>query len=64
MAKSFNKTYAMTIKFSRDDGKDLLDTDLHSEQLRKVLREGIVSHYGNASLGMVSSHIVGEISET
>jgi len=56
MAKSFNKTYSMTLKFSRDDGEDLADSDLRATQLRKIIREGIV--------GEISSHIVGEISET
>ena len=64
MAKSFNKTYSMTLKFSRDDGEDLADSDLRATQLRKIIREGIVSSFGNASMGEISSHIVGEISET
>ena len=57
------KTYSISIKYSRDDGETLLETDLKFTELRKVILEAI-NGVVPISQGITSAHIVGEVSET
>lgn len=63
MAKEIRKTYSITIKYSRDDGADLSPTDLEFTELRKKILERIAKIVP-ISQGILSAHIVGEISES
>lgn len=62
MATSFNKTYTLTVKYSRDDGKALADTDLEATELRKHVKKA-VGEVVPVSRGILSAHIVGTVSE-
>ena len=63
MAQSFNKTYSITVKYQRDDLATLTDADLEAVELRKVIKKNI-SEVVPASKGILSAHIVGEVSES
>lgn len=62
MATEFNKTYTIVIKYRRDDLATLADTDLEATELRKVIKKNI-SEVVPASKGILSAHIVGEVTE-
>ena len=62
MAQNFNKTYTITVKYQRDDLATLTDADLEAEQLRTVIKKR-VEEVVPASRGILSAHIVGEVSE-
>ncbi len=62
MATSFNKTYTITVKYSRDDGEALADTDLEATELRKHIKKA-VGEVVPASRGILSAHIVGTVTE-
>lgn len=63
MATEIEKTYSITVKYSRDDVGTLADTDLEYTELRSHIMKKI----GQAvpvSRGILSAHIVGSVSET
>lgn len=63
MAKEFSKIYTMTVKYSRDDGEALADTDLEATELRKHIKKA-VGEVVPISRGILSAHIVGSVSES
>lgn len=63
MATEFTKTYQIQIKYSRDDGATLVDTDLEATELRALLKK-MIGEVVPASRGILSAHIVGSVSET
>jgi len=62
MAQSFNKTYTIVIKYQRDDLATLTDTDLEATELRTLIKKRVEESVP-ASRGILSAHIVGEVSE-
>lgn len=63
MAKSFNKTYSIELKFAYEDGADITDADLHAAELRAKIKGWIESKVAHVQQGNLSAHIVGEIGE-
>lgn len=63
MATTVEKTYSITIKYSRDDGKDLTDSDLEYTTLRAKIMKSIAETVP-ISQGILSAHIVGSVSES
>jgi len=41
MATSFQKTYSVTVTFTRDDGEALTDSDIQASELRAEIKKGI-----------------------
>jgi len=41
MATSFQKTYSVTVTFTRDDGGALTDSDIQASELRTEIKKGI-----------------------
>ena len=63
MATSFQKTYSVVVKYSRDDVGTIADDDMNVE----VLRNQIIKAIGeavNVSKGVNRSDIVGTVTET
>lgn len=63
MSTEFNKTYTLVVKYKRDDLATLTDADLEATELRTLIKkrvEGVVP----ASRGILSVHIVGEVTES
>ena len=71
MATSFQKTYSVTVTFTKDDpvsGTDkmpsnvITDADLHSVELRNTIKEGI-EKASRRSIGVYSAQpgVVGEV---
>ena len=63
MAKSFNKTYSIELKFTYETGKDIADDDLHCAELRGKIKSWIEGKVGSINMGDLSVHIVGEVGE-
>ena len=63
MATEFEKTYSITVRYARDDGATLADSDLGATELRASIKKA-VSQVVSASRGILSAHIVGEVSES
>ncbi len=63
MAKSFNKTYSITLKFTYEDNADIADDDLHAEELREKIKGWIDGKVAQVQQGNLSVHVVGEVSE-
>lgn len=63
MATSFNKTYTLVVKYSRDDSATLADTDLIATELRKEIKKA-VGEVVPISKGILSAHIVDTVTET
>jgi len=63
MAKSFNKTYSIELKFTYEDGADIADDDLHAAELREKIKGWIDSKVAHVQQGNLSAHIVGSVSE-
>ena len=64
MATSFQKTYAIVLKFSYEDARAIVDSDLHCAELRTQIKEWITGKVGHVSKGDLSVHIVGTITES
>ncbi|TET65288.1 MAG: hypothetical protein E3J56_15865 [Candidatus Aminicenantes bacterium] len=62
MAKSFNKTYSIELKFNYEDNADITDADLHTAELRTKIKEWIAEVI-HIQQGKLSVHIVGSVSE-
>ncbi len=63
MAKSFNKTYSITLKFTYEDNADIADSDLHAAELREKIKSWIDGKVAHIQQGNLSVHVVGEVSE-
>lgn len=63
MAKSFNKTYTIELKFTYEDNADIADDDLHTAELRGKIKSWIADKVAHINMGNLSVHIVGEIGE-
>ena len=63
MGTTISKTYTMTVKYSRDDSEDLAADFLTYTTLKTSVKKAI-SEVVPRSKGIVSVHIVGEVSET
>ena len=63
MSTSITKTFSVTVKFSRDDQEDLAADLIAYTELKKELKKSI-GEIVTASKGILSSHIVGDVSET
>ena len=63
MAKSFNKTYSIELKFTYETGADITDGDLHTAEMRGFIKKWIEDRVGHINMGDLSVHIVGEVSE-
>ena len=64
MANSFNKTYSITVKYSRSDGAAILDSDPNVVILRAKIKAAITAAGHATQQGIHDSHIVGTVSET
>lgn len=62
MATEFNKTYTVTVKYSRDDVAAIADTDLNVTVLRNQVIKAIGAAV-NVTKGVHRSDIVGTVSE-
>ena len=63
MATTINKTFTITVNYSRDDGENLADDFLTYTELKSEIKKA-VGEVVPRSKGIVSAHIVGEVSET
>ncbi len=62
MATSFNKTYTVVVKYSRDDVGAITDADMNVVVLRNQIIKAIGAAV-NVSKGVNRSDIVGTVSE-
>lgn len=63
MATSFNKTYSITLKYSYEGGTAITDADSNVSALRTKVIKRIAEEVGHISVGDISAHIVGDVSE-
>ena len=63
MAKEFNKTYSITLKFGYEGGADITDADLHCVEMRGFIKKWVEEKVGHIQQGDLSINIVGEVSE-
>lgn len=63
MAISFNKTYTITLKFTYQGGTAIADDDMNVEVLREKIIKRIAEEVGHISVGDLSAHIVGSVTE-
>lgn len=63
MATSIEKTYAIVIRYSRDDEEEMQETDLECTELRRKVKANISAVVPH-SQGILSAHIVGSVTET
>lgn len=62
MATSFQKTYTVVVKYSRDDVAAITDADLNVVELRNLVIKAI-GQAVNVTKGVHRSDIVGSVSE-
>jgi len=62
MATQITKTFSVICIFSRDDEEDLGATDLNYLQMKTAIKKRIAQDVVS-SMGIVSSHISGSVSE-
>ena len=63
MATEITKNFSMDVKFSRDDEENLSATDLDYTQMLTAMTKRITQE-AESSMGIVSSHIVGDVTVT
>lgn len=63
MGATITKRFIMDIKFSRDDEQNLFITDIHYLQLLEQMKKSI-GELADGSMGIVSTHLVGEVEVT
>jgi len=63
MGATITKTFTMSIIFSRDDEETLCIDDIHYLQLLAQMKKSI-GELTHGSMGVVSTHIVGEVEVT
>ena len=63
MAKDFEKTYSITLKFTYETNAGIADDDLHCAELRGFIKKWIEDRVGHINMGDLSVHIVGEVGE-
>jgi len=63
MGAKITKTFSVDVIFSRDDEETLCITDLNYTQMLAELTKRITEQ-AEASMGIVSSHIVGDVAVT
>ncbi len=61
MGVEITKTFTMSVKYSRDDGEDLAVSSIQYQQMLTEMTKRITEQ-AEASMGIVSSHIVGSVS--
>ena len=54
MATSFQKTYQVTVTFTRDDGDDLADTDLNSVAMRTDIKK-MIAEVSTRGMGLYNA---------
>jgi hypothetical protein len=54
MATSFQKTYQVTVTFTRDDGGDIADTDLNSVAMRTDIKK-IIAEVTTRGMGLYNA---------
>ena len=63
MATEITKNFSMDVKFSRDDEENLSVTDINYTQMLTAMAKRIKQE-AESSMGIVSSHIVGDVTVT
>ena len=63
MAVSFNKTYSVTVKYTKLDGETIADTDANVVIFRAKIKRA-VGDVVPAQQGAFNAQIVGTVSET
>jgi len=63
MAKSFEKTYSITLKFTYEGNADITDSDLHTAELRAKIKSWIEDKVAHIQQGDLSINIVGTVTE-
>lgn len=62
MATSFNKTYSVTVKYSRSDEEAITDSDMNVVVLRAKIKKA-VGAVVPIQQGILDAHIVGSVTE-
>jgi len=63
MAVSFLKTYSLELKYSYEDARAILATDMNVEVLRTKIQKLILEAVGHINMGDLSVHATGAVSE-
>lgn len=63
MGVQLTKTFTMTVIYSRDDGEDLVASNIQYQQMLENITKRITEE-AESQMGIVSSHISGSVAVT